>query len=105
MTVWELLATTEHRVIAWQDCPWPSLGDDCRVIYWRDSQDQHTATAIVSAEEVICLELVGEPEQRWCDPRYRDRLYGDLTAQGLDPTRARGLGHQEALRQFLGRTQ
>jgi hypothetical protein len=83
MTVWELLATTESRVIAWQPCEWPCLGEGARSLFWRDDQDRHVASAAFDTEgEVLVLELTAY-DQIWLNPRVRRQYLEALTAQGL----------------------
>lgn len=87
MTVWELLATTESRVIAWQPSEWPCLGPGARCLYWRDQEDQHVASAAFDTEgEVLVLELT-DTGQIWLNERVRRDYLAALTVQGMSHPR------------------
>ena len=90
MTIWELLATTDQRVISWQDATLACWPQGSRQIYWRDSSDQHRATAVFDQDyEVLALELITAPDRslRWTDPRYQAELAASLGDQDTAESR------------------
>ena len=97
MTIWELLATTESRVLTWQPATWASLPEGTRQIYWGNEEGSHAASAAFDSEgEVLILELT-HPPKIWINPRVRDSWLGELAA--APPPEIRD--NNAALRLFL----
>jgi hypothetical protein len=100
MTIWELLSTTEDRVLTWQPATWQCLGADSRQIYWGDQQGQHRASAAFDAEgEVQVLELT-IPPKIWLSAGIREQWLREAQSLGLS-TPPEILDNNTALRLFL----
>jgi hypothetical protein len=85
MTLWELLATTDHRVMSWQESEWPCWPQGTRQIYWQDGDGLHRATAVFDGDyEIMALELIESEDQslRWLDDNHTKAFRDYLKAQG-----------------------
>jgi len=97
MTIWELLATTESRVLTWQPKTWASLPEGTRQIYWGDEGGEHTASAAFDSDgEVLILELT-QPPKIWINARVRETWLRELAADPPPEIR----DNNTALRLFL----
>lgn len=91
MMLWELLATTEDRVMSWSDTEWPALGQDLRAIYWATDQG-HAATAVFDRDfRVRALELTQAPQYHWVDQEHRQAFAESLQAGAMGPYLEPGL--------------
>lgn len=89
MTLWELLATTDHRVMSWQDTEWPCWPQGSRLIHWQDQHSQHRATAVFDPDyQVLALELIIDQAEslRWIAADRVQAFQEALSDQGIEDT-------------------